>query len=86
MTHDHQLDCKEILENLNAYIDGDLDAALCDDIESHLEACPTCQIVVNTLKKTIHLYHADGQETTLPTEIRRRLFASLDLENDADNE
>lgn len=86
MTHDHELGCKEILGNLNAYIDGDLDAVLCDDIEAHLQGCPTCQIVVNTLKKTIHLYQADGQETTLPDDVRQRLFASLDLENYGNDE
>jgi anti-sigma factor (TIGR02949 family) len=86
MTHNHEIDCQEILENLNSYIDGDLDEVLCSDIEIHLRACPTCQILVNTLEKTIHIYQTDGQETALPTDIRRRLFTALGLENDAGNE
>lgn len=81
MTHKHDLGCPDILKNLNAYIDGDLDAMLCDQIEAHIDACPNCQIVVNTLKKTIQLYQIDGQETALPNEARRRLFASLDLDD-----
>ena len=81
MSHQHDLDCKDILENLNDYIDGDLDVMLCGEIESHIQACSNCRIVVNTLKKTIHLYQMDGQETTLPHDIRKRLFASLDLDD-----
>lgn len=81
MSHQHDLDCKAILENLNDYIDGDLDAMLCSEIETHIQACPNCRIVVNTLKKTIHLYQVDGQETTLPQHARKRLFASLGLED-----
>lgn len=81
MSHQHDLDCKDILNNLNDYIDGDLDAILCSEIETHIEACPNCRIVVNTLKKTIHLYRIDGQETTLPLDARKRLFASLDLDD-----
>ena len=81
MTYEHPLGCQDILENLNAYIDGELNAQLCGQIETHIEACPNCQIVVNTLKKTIQLYQVDGQETMLPEEARRRLFASLDLDD-----
>lgn len=81
MNHQHNMGCQDILKNLNAYIDENLDAVLCGNIEAHINACPNCQIVVNTLKKTIQLYQIDGQRTTLPTEARRRLFASLDLDD-----
>lgn len=81
MSHQHDLDCKDILQNLNDYIDGDLDVMLCNDIEDHIEGCSNCRIVVNTLKKTIHLYRVDGEKTTLPQDARKRLFASLDLDD-----
>lgn len=81
MKHEHNLGCHEILQNLNTYIDGELEAAMCDQFEAHIDACPDCQIVVNTLKKTIYLYQVDGQDTTLPAETRRRLFACLDLDD-----
>ncbi|MBG0784160.1 MAG: zf-HC2 domain-containing protein [Anaerolineaceae bacterium] len=79
--HNHSLGCQDILKNLNAYIDGELDAGVCDQMEAHIDACPDCQIVVNTLKKTIQLYQVDGQDTTLPSETRRRLYACLDLDD-----
>jgi len=76
----HTKDCKELLKNLNDYIDGELEGMLCAEIDAHLEHCNNCQIVVNTLKKTIHLYQEEGQEVQIPDEVRRRLLARLDLE------
>lgn len=80
MTHQHSLACKDILKNLSAYIDGELEGVLCAEIEAHIEGCADCQVVVNTLKKTIHLYQLDGQETHPPADVRQRLFAKLDLD------
>ena len=86
MTHQHDLDCSKTIENLNNYIDGELDPSLCNDIEAHLRICPKCRVVVNTLKKTIQLYQADGEETSLSPEARQRLLACLNLEENADPE
>ncbi len=82
MTHKQDEQCQHLLENLGAYIDGDLDPACCDEIEAHIKTCHDCQIIVNTLKETIHLCQWDNQETRLPKEIRQRLFTRLALEND----
>ena len=79
MKHQHDLNCHDILENLNDYIDGDLDLQICADLEAHISACPDCQVVVNTLKKTLELCQATGHETELPEDVRKRLYARLDL-------
>ena len=42
--------------NLSEFIDGELQAELCAELEQHLEGCDNCRIVVNTLRKTIELY------------------------------
>ena len=78
--HDHA-NCRETLQQLNAYIDGELDLQLCSHIETHLESCADCQIVYNTLKKTIQLCQNAGEKITLPPEARQRLLASLGLED-----
>lgn len=83
MKHHHDSNCQEILANLNDYIDGDLDSELCSLLESHLETCTDCQIVLNTLEKTIELCQQDGESTILPLDVRRRLFTRLGLEEDA---
>ncbi|MBW6466301.1 MAG: zf-HC2 domain-containing protein [Brevefilum sp.] len=74
------------MEQLNAYIDGELDSSLCKQLESHLETCTDCQVVLNTLNKTIELCRKDGRETTLPPDARQRLLASLGLDDDAQQE
>lgn len=80
MSHKHEMNCQDILKNLNKYIDNELDPELCDAIEAHLQTCPECKIVFNTLKKTIQIYHKEGQETELPQDVRDRLFVRLNLE------
>jgi anti-sigma factor RsiW len=75
--HSH---CQDLLGSLSEYVDGTLRAELCSMLESHLEGCERCQVVVNTLRKTIEIYHANGEMAVeLPTDIRARLFACLDL-------
>lgn len=79
--HEHDMECQDIVKNLNGYIDGELDSELCNQLETHIQSCPKCQVVVNTLKKTIHLYQVDGEQTSLPEDARKRLYACLDLED-----
>jgi anti-sigma factor (TIGR02949 family) len=86
MIHQHSMNCKKILNNLSAYIDGELDEELCQQIETHLETCQECRIVVDTLKKTIDIYQKDAENTTLPSDARARLYACLALENDTNHD
>jgi anti-sigma factor RsiW len=81
MKKKHDLTCQNILENLNAYIDGELDPELCADIEAHIKTCNNCRVVVNTLKKTIQLYQVPDNEIKIPPETRQRLYTRLNLED-----
>lgn len=68
--------CKEILEKLGEFIDGDLDPQLCRELEKHMEDCHPCLIFVNTLKQTLTLYkYASGEP--MPKEVHLRLHAFL---------
>jgi anti-sigma factor RsiW len=80
--HSHE-ECKKYLTMLSDYIDGDLDAGLCSRLEAHMAECENCTIVVNTLKKTIELYHTADQdeEETLPDDIKSRLFKRLSIDD-----
>ncbi len=71
--------CQMILDNLSLYLDGEASKALCAEIERHLAACTDCRVVVDTLNKTIALYHTLPQ-IELPDSLRRRLYKTLDLE------
>ena len=70
--------CQHLLENMSNYLDGQASAELCAEIERHLDGCADCQVVVDTLRQTISLYHKLPQPE-LPPEAHLRLYKSLDL-------
>jgi RNA polymerase sigma-70 factor (ECF subfamily) len=79
MNHQHHTNCQDTIQQLNAYLDDELDPQLCAQLEAHLESCTDCHIVYNTLKKTIQLCQSDGEEVALPADVRQRLLISLGL-------
>jgi len=70
------MDCKKILQELNLYIDGELEKELCQQLEAHLKDCNRCRIVLDTTKRTIEFYR-DQTPLDLPNDVRDRLHASL---------
>ena len=75
------LNCGALLESLSEYVDGVLGDALCKEIEEHIANCNDCHVVVDTLKKTIYLYHETSVKTAIPIGVRERLFHRLDLDD-----
>ncbi|MFZ5909599.1 MAG: anti-sigma factor family protein [Chloroflexota bacterium] len=72
--------CRSLLGSLSDYVDGAVQEDLCREIERHLSECEDCRIVVDTLKKTVYLYHV-ASKTDLPVGVRERLFMRLNLED-----
>jgi len=79
MTGKHDHDCKNLLSNLSDYVDGELSVEICAELEQHLSGCENCRIVVNTLRKTIDIYHQTGAVESIPADVRSRLFKCLNL-------
>lgn len=75
------VNCQSILDSLSDYVDGTLKDELCRDIEQHIAGCSDCRIVVDTLKKTIYLYHATSETQEMPEDVRERLFLRLNLDD-----
>ncbi len=74
------LDCSEVLELLSAYVDGELSPELCRAIEAHMAVCHHCFVVLDSMNKTLILYHRlDPPE--IPQEVELRLFHVLDLDD-----
>jgi len=71
--------CKSLLGSLSDYVDGTAKEELCLELERHLANCEDCRIVVDTLKKTVYLYHSNS-DTDLPIAVRERLFKRLNLD------
>ncbi|HFQ93478.1 MAG TPA: hypothetical protein ENK32_05680 [Anaerolineae bacterium] len=71
--------CGNLLDHLSDYLDNEASAAICAEIEQHLQDCEDCRVVVDTLRQTIQLYHTLPQPD-MPDDFRQRLYKSLDLE------
>ena len=78
--HSHE-NCQALLGSLSEYIDGELPAGLCQEIEKHLEGCDNCRVVLNTTKRTIDLVQLPADEETVPDDVRERLFKRLHLDD-----
>jgi anti-sigma factor RsiW len=79
--HVHSPQCKHLLGSLSEYIDGELQADLCAEIEEHIKDCENCRIVVDTLRKTVELYERTIEPVGLPDAVRERLFLKLELKD-----
>jgi anti-sigma factor RsiW len=72
--------CRQYLDSLSDYVDGDLGDELCREIEAHMAECENCRVVVNTLAKTVTLYH-QLPAPEMPDVVKERLYKVLNLEN-----
>ncbi len=79
--HAHDLSCKQLLASIGDYVEGDISPELCREIERHIAGCEHCRVVVDTLNKTITLYHDSSHETEVPSDVRGRLFQVLKLDD-----
>ena len=52
--HSHE-NCIALFEKLSEYIDRELDAPTCREIEAHIQACKPCQVCLTTLQKTVDI-------------------------------
>ncbi len=74
--------CQSLLGSLSDYVDGTLAEGLCEEIERHIAECQNCHVVVDTLRKTISLYHESAAEAgEVPGVVRERLFRTLNLDD-----
>lgn len=82
MSEDDRPTCRTLLGFLSEYVDGELSEELCQEIENHTAECQNCRVVVDTLRKTVSLYHDSAAESAeIPVEMRTKLFKTLHLED-----
>ncbi len=75
MTHEN---CRDLLDGLSDFLDGEASAELCAEIRRHMAGCEKCRVVVDTLGKTVKLYR-QLPKPELSDEVRERLYRVLDL-------
>jgi anti-sigma factor RsiW len=79
-SHKHG-NCRHLLGSLSDYVDGELGAALCAELDRHLAECENCRVVVDTLRKTVYLYHVTAAPEPVPDVVKERLYKRLRLED-----
>ena len=70
------MNCKGLINEISAYLDGELGQETLIEIEVHLKRCKDCQLIVDTTRKTIEIYYS-SQPLPLPDDVRERLHAAL---------
>lgn len=68
--------CRQLLEQLSRYLDGDLTAAERRAVGHHLETCPCCQHMADSLKHTVDACRKAGG-ARLPLGVRTRARARI---------
>jgi anti-sigma factor RsiW len=64
-----RMDCRELFALLSQYVDHELKADTCAELESHLRDCDPCVAFLNTLRKTAELCR-QYQPAELPRPLR----------------
>jgi anti-sigma factor (TIGR02949 family) len=64
--------CRQVIDKISEYIDGELDPELVRELERHLEHCEDCSIVVDTTHKTVEIFYRT-EPAALPDDVRERL-------------
>ena len=69
-------DCETIFARLSEYLDQELPAATCEELERHIRNCEPCVAFVNSLKKSVGLHRAcmpAADPPALPDQLKQSL-------------
>ena len=71
------LTCKDLLAELNTYLDDTADPNLRQELQRHVNECPNCWVVVDTTQKTLKVFK--GMEPqAIPPSIESRVMKVLE--------
>ena len=70
------MNCRGLIREISAYLDGELGVETLAEIETHLARCKDCRLIVDTTRKTIEIY-SNAQPFPLPNDVRERLHQAL---------
>ena len=65
------IECAAVRDQIERYVDGELDAVQCDAIERHCASCEACAALVRQVRDTIGLCREVGR-APLPEPVRSR--------------
>ncbi len=68
--------CTEFLTKLDDLFDGQADAGLLAEVQTHVRKCQHCEVVLDTTRKTISIYR-ENEVYEFPEDLRERLHAAI---------
>jgi len=68
--------CRELLEQLSRYVDGELTGRERRAVVTHLKKCPCCQTMAKGLQQTVDVCRKAGS-ARLPSDVRARARARI---------
>jgi RNA polymerase sigma-70 factor (ECF subfamily) len=76
-SHQHDENCKKMFALLSEYLDMELPAKACLDMDAHIAGCEPCAAFTESLRKTIelcHRYRPRGVAPPIARDARQRLL------------
>ncbi len=70
------MNCKGVIREISDYIDGELELPVRLELESHLEHCGDCKMVVDQTRLTVDVF-CDSKPVELPADVKFRLHDAL---------
>ena len=76
-SHQHNENCKKMFALLSEYLDMELPADACKQMDAHIAGCEPCAVFTESLRKTVDLcrkYQPKGLPGPIARDARQRLF------------
>jgi len=70
------IDCKDLVEQLGDYLENEMPADLRASLEHHLSHCRTCQVILDSTRKTIRIITESGS-FEVPGELSERMITKI---------
>lgn len=69
--------CPDVLDLFSHYLEGDISADVCAEMESHLGGCARCRGACDSLKHTLALCRTQGPAVEVPTAVQASVKVAL---------
>jgi anti-sigma factor RsiW len=71
------MDCDEVRQCLDAYVDGELEFTRPSEIKTHLACCPACQLAAEQIASLSSIVWIDMEVYKAPRELRSKIRTAL---------
>ena len=70
------ISCRDVIASLSDFLDDDLSAAVRRELEAHLAECRTCEVIYDSMRKSVRLV-TDTRSFELDESLSERLLATI---------